>query len=71
MQQDTVAAAPATNKQTTTLQQATRMQTVDVTRVTSNPAKTTSNAKPKLIDSKTEEKKPKAVMSAENQMIDD
>jgi cell division protein FtsQ len=50
MQQDT-AATPETNKQTTTLQQVTTMEATDVTRVTSNPAKTTSNAKPKLIKS--------------------
>jgi cell division protein FtsQ len=48
MQQDTVVASPQT-KQTTTLQQGTTMEAKDVTRVTSNPAKTTSNAKPKLM----------------------
>ena len=57
MQQDTVPAAPET-KQTTTLQQVTTMEAKDLTRVTSNPANATSNAKPKLI----EQKKPKAVM---------
>jgi len=59
MQQDTVAAASETT-QTTNLQQVTTMEAKDVTRVTSNPANTTSNAKPKLI----EEKKAKAVMPA-------
>jgi cell division protein FtsQ len=49
MQQDTVAVAPEKNKQTTTLEQGTTMEATDVTRVTSNPAKTTSNAKPKLM----------------------
>ena len=49
MQQDTVAAALETNKQTTTLQKGTTMEATDVTRVTSNPSKTTSNAKPKLM----------------------
>ena len=49
MQQDTVAAALETNKQTTTLQMGTTMEATDVTRVTSNPSKTTSNAKPKLM----------------------
>jgi cell division protein FtsQ len=48
MQQDTVAAASET-KQTTTLQQVTTMEAKDITRVTSNPANTTSNAKPKLM----------------------
>jgi len=48
MQQDTLAATPQT-KQTTTLQQGSTMEAKDVTRVTSNPAKTTSNAKPKLM----------------------
>jgi len=66
MQQDTVAATPGANKQTTTLQQVTTMEATDVTRVTSDPAKTTSNAKPKLIELKAGEKKPKAVMPAVN-----
>ena len=61
MQQDTVVAALETNKQTTTLQQVTTMEAQDLTRVTSNPTNTTSNAKPKLI-----EKKPKAVMPSGN-----
>lgn len=49
MQQDTVATDLETNKQTTTLQMGTTMEATDVTRVTSNPSKTTSNAKPKLM----------------------
>jgi cell division protein FtsQ len=48
MQQD-APVTPETDKQTTNLQQVTTMEATNVTRVTSNPAKTTSNAKPKLM----------------------
>jgi cell division protein FtsQ len=66
MQQDTVAMTPSTNKQTTTLQQVTKAEAVDVTQVASNPLKATSNAKPKLIVKDAEDKKPKAVMAEKN-----
>lgn len=66
MQHDTVASAPEANKQTTTPQQVTTMEAANVTRVTANPTKTTSNAKPKLIVKETEQQKPKAVMAGGN-----
>jgi len=65
MQQE-AAVTPEPDKQTTNLQQVTTMEATNVTRVTSNPTKTTSNAKPKLIAPKARDRQPKAVMPGGN-----
>jgi len=65
MQQE-AAVTPEPDKQTTNLQQVTTMKATNVTRVTSNPTKTTSHAKPKLIAPKALDRQPKAVMPGGN-----
>lgn len=63
MQQDTTSAMPSMQKQTTTVQpRVTPRVTVAARQISSDPAKATSNAKPKLIQSRTQERKPKALM---------
>lgn len=67
MQKDTANTKAVIKEQTTTLhQQVPKRAAVDANHVTPNPLKTASNAKPKLIESKTENKKPKAMMPEKN-----
>jgi hypothetical protein len=72
MQQDTVVAMPVVQQkeivgeQNTPPDQETKSKINIQPQNNSNPLKTTTNAKPKLIKEKPEEKKPKAVMPEKN-----
>jgi cell division protein FtsQ len=66
MQQDTVAASGETNRQTTTPSRGDNYGSYSCNPGNINPAKTTSNAKPKLTESKVGERKPKAIMPEAN-----